>query len=135
VQVYNPPVSCGGFCIMFRITRTLLLVLLVTAPLSAVAGLECGYLYGTRQTAIRLAQSGWSFQDVLNISLDQPYYRNITDQERVFLIRVVQEAYFSRGDPVSPLIVDFCQAEIARQNAAKPAGGAPAQGGSPGPAE
>jgi hypothetical protein len=135
VQVYNPPVSCGGFCIMSRIVRTLLLVLLVTAPLSAAAGLECGYLYGTRQTAIRLAQSGWSFQDVLNISFDQPYYRNLTDQERVFLIRVVQEAYYSRGDPVSPLITDFCQAEIARQNAAKPAGDAPAQGGSPGPAK
>jgi hypothetical protein len=113
----------------------LLMGALVMAPLSAVAGLECGYLYGTRQTAIRLAQSGWSFQDVLNISFDQPHYRNIIDQERVFLIRVVQEAYYSRGDPVSPLITEFCQAEIARQNAAKPAGDAPTQGGAPGPAK
>lgn len=103
------------------------------APATASADLECGYLMGTRQTAIRLAQSGWRFQDVLNESLNQPYYRNLTPQESELVIRVVQEAYTSPPGSVSELVVGYCQAEIARKNAAQAGGATPAQPDSPTP--
>jgi len=111
---------------MSRFTRFVLLALLGMAPPFAFAELECGYLIGTRQTAIRLAQSGWSFPDVLNETLNHPNYRNITRDEREFVIRVVQEAYTSPLNATSTLVVGFCQDEIARKNAAKAGGTAPA---------
>jgi hypothetical protein len=107
--------------------------MLAAAPSIAGEELECGYLYGTRQTAIRLAQAGWSFPDVLRLSLDHPNYRNITREERELVIRVVQDAYFSPRDDVSPLILNFCQAALERQNAGK--AGAPAGSATPAAAE
>ena len=94
-----------------------------------MAELECGYLMGTRQTAIRLTQAGWPFPDILQHSLDHPNYRNITHQERELVIRVVQEAYTSPPGNVSTLVLNYCQAEIERKNAAK--AGAPARGDPP----
>ena len=111
---------------MHRPLAICLLTLGAAAPSIAVAELECGYLIGTRQTAIRLAQSGWSFPDVLNESLNHPNYRNITRDEREFVIRVVQEAYTSPPNATSTLVIGFCQDEIARKNAAKAGGPAAA---------
>jgi len=119
---------------MHRPLAICLLTLGAAAPSIAVAELECGYLAGTRQTAIRLAQAGWPFPDILRQSLDHPNYRNITREERELVIRVVQEAYTSPRDDVSPLVLNFCQEEIARKNAAKAGGTAPAQGDSTTPA-
>lgn len=99
--------------------------MLAVAPSIAMAKLECGYLIGTRQTAIRLTQAGWSFPQILQHSLDHQNYRNITREEREFVIRVVQEAYSSPPGNVSTMVLNFCQAEIDRKNAAK--AGAPAQ--------
>ena len=114
-----------------RRLRSLLLAALSLAPFGAAAELECGYLMGTRQTAIRLAQAGWPFPDVLNESLNHPNYRNITREERELVIRVVQEAYVSRTDDVSPLVLNYCQAEIDRKSAGKPAGQPPAKSDPP----
>jgi len=104
---------------MAALLRRILLAALTAAPGAAVAELECGYLMGTRQTASRLALAGWHFPDVLRESLDHPNYRNITHQERELVIRVVQEAYTAPREPVSTLVLNFCQAEIERKNAAK----------------
>ena len=104
---------------MTALLRRILLAVLTAVPSAALAELECGYLLGTRQTAIRLAQSGWHFQDVLRESLNHPNYRNITHQEREFVIRVVQEAYTSPPNSTSELVLGFCQQEIERKNAAK----------------
>jgi hypothetical protein len=109
--------------------RSVLIALLSAAPSIAMAELECGHLMGTRQTAIRLTQAGWPFPDILQHSLDHPNYRNITRQERELVIRVVQEAYTSPPGNVSPLVLNYCQAEIERKNAAK--AGAPARGDPP----
>lgn len=109
--------------------RYIFLVILSMAPSIAMAELECGYLIGTRQTAIRLTQAGWSFPNILQRSLDHPNYRNITREERELVMRVVQEAYTSPPGNVSTLVLDYCQAEIDRKNAAK--AGAPAREDSP----
>ena len=114
-----------------RQLRSFVLAALSLAPFGAAAELECGYLMGTRQTAMRLAQAGWPFPDVLNETLNHPNYRNITPQERELVIRVVQEAYASPGDQVSPLVLNYCQAEIERKDAGKSAKPAPAQGDPP----
>jgi len=112
---------------MHRPFAICLLTLGAAVPSTAVAELECGYLMGTRQTAIRLTQAGWPFPDILQHSLDHPSYRNISREERELVIRVVQEAYTSPRDNVSTLLLNFCQAEIDRKNAAKKREGGPAQ--------
>jgi hypothetical protein len=116
---------------MTVLARNFALAMLVTFPLVAVAELECGYLIGTRQTAIRLAQAGWPFPDVLRQSLDHPNYRNITREERELVIRVVQEAYSSPPSATSQIVLPFCQAEIERKNAAQKGEGAPKSSDSP----
>jgi hypothetical protein len=116
---------------MTFLARNFALALLVTFPTVALAELECGYLFGTRQTAIRLAKAGWSFPDVLRLSLDHPNYRDITRQERELVIRVVEQAYASPVDDPSPLVMDYCQAEAARKDAAKKGEGAPQDSDSP----
>jgi len=105
--------------------------MLVTFSSVAVAELECGYLIGTRQTAIRLAQAGWPYPDVLRQSLDHPNYRSITREERELVIRVVQEAYTSPPNATSQIVLPFCQAEIERKNAARKGEGAPQGSNSP----
>jgi len=102
--------------------RHILLAALTITSGAAMADLECGYLIGTRQTAIRLAQAGWPFPDVLNETLNHPNYRNITREERELVIRVVQEAYTSPPNSTSQIVLPFCQAEIERKNAAKQGG-------------
>jgi len=114
---------------MHRILGACLLSLGAVAPSIAIAELECGYLIGTRQTAIRLAQAGWSYPNVVQHSLDHPSYRNISREERELVIRVVQEAYTSPPNSISQIVLPFCQAEIERKNAAK--AGAPATGDTP----
>jgi len=109
---------------MAALLRRILLAALTATPAAAAAELECGYLIGTRQTAIRLAQAGWRFPDVLNESLNHPNYRDITPQERELVIRVVQEAYTSPPNSTSQIVLPFCQAEIERKNAAKKGGAA-----------
>ncbi len=101
----------------------------LAVPSIAIAELECGYLIGTRQTAIRLARAGWSFPNVLQHSLDHQNYRNITREERELVIRVVQEAYTAPPNATSQIVLPFCQAEIERKNATK--AGAPKGGDSP----
>ena len=120
---------------MRRLLAVCLLALGAVAPSVAVAELECGYLIGTRQTAVRLARLGWSFQDVLRESLNHPNYRNITQGEREFVIRVVQEAYAAPPSATSQLVLGYCQEEVARKNAAKTGGAGPGQGGAPAPAK
>jgi hypothetical protein len=116
---------------MTFLARNLALAMLVTFSSVAVAELECGYLIGTRQTAIRLAHAGWPFPDVLRQSLDHPNYRNITREERELVIRVVQEAYSSPPNATSQIVLPFCQAEIERKNAAQKGAGAPKGSDSP----
>ncbi len=116
---------------MFRIARLLSLAMLVGTPSIAMAELECGYLYGTRQTAIRLTKAGWPFPDILRLSLDHPNYRNITREERELVIRIVQEAHAAPVDNVSTLVLNYCQAEAARKDAAKAHAG---KAGEPAPA-
>jgi len=114
-----------------RLLASCLLTLGTVAPSIAIAELECGYLYGTRQTAIRLTQAGWPFPEILRQSLDHPNYRNITREERELVIRVVQDAYTSPRDDVSPLILNYCQSEIERKNAGKAREGPPAKAAAP----
>ena len=117
---------------MAVLLRRILLAALAAAPGAAAAELECGYLMGTRQTASRLALAGWPFPDVVNESLNHPNYRNITRQERELVIRVIEEAYRAPREPVSPLVLNYCQAEIDRKNAAKKEGAAAGSAPAPG---
>jgi hypothetical protein len=116
---------------MIVLARSFALATMVTFSSVAVAELECGYLIGTRQTAIRLAQAGWPYPDVLRQSLDQPNYRSITREERELVIRVVQEAYTSPPNATSQIVLPFCQAEIERKNAARKGEGATQGSNSP----
>jgi hypothetical protein len=98
--------------------RTLLLpVLLALLPVSVAAqdkALEavCGELFGARQTAIRMRDSGFPVQIAINETLARPEWRDAPMQQQQYAVRVVQEAYLAPAQKESELIREVCRAAI-----------------------
>ena len=95
----------------------LLFALYALLPLSVAAqdkALEaaCGDLFGARQTAIRMRDSGFPVQVAINETLARPEWRNAPMQHQQYAVRVVQEAYFAPGLKESDLIRQVCRAAI-----------------------
>ena len=98
--------------------RLILLVALV-AFLPGIAGAQdkaleavCGELFGARQTAIRMRDSGFPMQVTLNETLARPEWRNAPMQHQSLAVRVVQEVYFAPGQPESEVVRETCRRAI-----------------------
>ena len=93
------------------------LALLALLPVSVAAqdkALEatCGELFGARQTAIRMRDSGFPLQDAINETLARPEWRTASMQHQQLAVRVVQEAYFAPALKSSEIVRDVCRTAI-----------------------
>ena len=77
-------------------------------PMEAV----CGDLFGARQTAIRLRDSGFALQVAINETLARPEWRNASMQNQQLAVRVVQEAYFAPELRSSNVVREVCRSAI-----------------------
>lgn len=99
--------------------KRLLLSLLLPGALTGVASAQdktmeavCGELFGARQTAIRMRDSGFPLQVTLNETLARPEWRNASMQHQQLAVRVVQEAYFAPRLPNSEVVREVCREAI-----------------------
>jgi hypothetical protein len=85
--------------------RWLLVLTLVSSAGAASAQTEqfCLQLFGTRETAIRMAQTGFPVETTVRETFARKEWRDATPEERGWAIRVIQEAYESPG-PSSEVI-------------------------------
>ena len=95
----------------------LLAALVATLPDAVLAqdkALEatCGELFGARQTAIRMRDSGFPLQTAINETLARPEWRTASMQDQQLAVRVVQEAYLAPALKESDLIREVCRAAI-----------------------
>jgi hypothetical protein len=98
--------------------RSLLLAALLAAlpvcsfaqdkPMEAV----CGDLFGARQTAIRMRDSGFAMQIAINETLARPEWRNAPMQHQQLAVRVVQEAYLAPQLKISQVVSEVCRSAI-----------------------
>jgi hypothetical protein len=93
------------------------LALLALLPVSVAAqdkALEavCGELFGARQTAVRMRDSGFPLQNAINETLARPEWRDASMQHQQLAVRVVQEAYTAPGQKESELIREVCRAAL-----------------------
>jgi len=80
-------------------SRWLLLASLVSWTGAASAQTEqlCAQLFGTRETAIRMAQTGFPVETTVRETFARKEWRDATPEDRGWAIRVIQEAYESPG--------------------------------------
>jgi hypothetical protein len=98
--------------------RTFLFAALVATLPDAVLAQDktmeavCGDLFGARQTAIRMRDSGFPLQTTLNETLARPEWLTASMQHQQLAVRVVQEAYFSPALKSSEVVRDVCRSAI-----------------------
>jgi hypothetical protein len=98
--------------------RTLLFAALVaTLPDAALAqdkAMEavCGDLFGARQTAIRMRDSGFPLQVTINETLSRPEWRTASMQHQQLAVRVVQEAYHAPALKSSEVVREVCRTAL-----------------------
>ncbi|MCX7891386.1 MAG: hypothetical protein N2544_03315 [Burkholderiales bacterium] len=87
-------------------TRLLVLLALGSPAAGALAQTEalCAQLFGTRQTAMRMAETGFAFDTTVRETLARKEWRDATPEERGWAVRVIQEAYEAPG-PSSQVIL------------------------------
>lgn len=95
----------------------LTVLLLVALPGAAPAqdkAMEavCGELFGARQTAIRMRDSGFPLQTTLNETLARPEWRSASMQHQQLAVRVVQEAYLAPQLQSSEVVREVCRKAI-----------------------
>lgn len=100
---------------MKRLLRRL--VPLALLPISVAAqdmALEavCGNLFGARQTAVRMRDSGFTLQNAINETLARPEWRTASMQHQQLAVRVVQEAYHAPGLKSSEVVREVCRTAI-----------------------
>ena len=100
---------------MKRLLRRLALLALL--PVSVAAqdkALEavCGDLFGARQTAIRMRDSGFTLQNAINETLARPEWRTASMQHQQLAVRVVQEAYHAPALKSSEVVREVCRTAI-----------------------
>jgi len=91
--------------------------LVATLPDAALAqdkALEaaCGELFGARQTAIRMRDSGFPLQTAINETLARPEWRTASMQHQQLAVRVVQEAYFAPALKSSEVVREVCRSAL-----------------------
>ncbi|HET9042077.1 MAG TPA: hypothetical protein VFN70_02960, partial [Burkholderiales bacterium] len=95
--------------------RTVLVAVLVaTLPdvvLAQDKALEavCGNLFGARQTAVRMRDSGFTLQNAINETLARPEWRTASMQHQQLAVRVVQEAYHAPALKSSEVVREVCR--------------------------
>lgn len=57
----------------------------------------CAQLFGTRETAMRMAQTGFPVETTVRETFARKEWRDATPEDRGWAIRVIQEAYESPG--------------------------------------
>jgi hypothetical protein len=72
----------------------------------------CGDLFGARQTAIRMRDSGFPLQVTINETLARPEWRNATMQHQQLAVRVLQEAYSAPQLRSSEVVREVCRKAI-----------------------
>jgi hypothetical protein len=72
----------------------------------------CGDLFGARQTAIRMRDSGFPLQVTLNETLARPEWRNAPMQHQQLAVRVVQEVYLAPQLQRSEVVREVCRKAI-----------------------
>lgn len=72
----------------------------------------CGDLFGARQTAMRMRDSGFPLQVTLNETLARPEWRNATMQHQQLAVRVVQEVYSAPQLQSSEVVREVCRKAI-----------------------
>jgi hypothetical protein len=72
----------------------------------------CGELFGARQTAIRMRDSGFPLQTAINETLARPEWRTASMQHQQLAVRVVQEAYFAPALKSSEVVREVCRSAI-----------------------
>ncbi|HSD40595.1 MAG TPA: hypothetical protein VLD36_01900 [Burkholderiales bacterium] len=72
----------------------------------------CGELFGARQTAIRMRDSGFPLQTAINETLARSEWRNASTQHQQLAVRVVQEAYFAPELKTSNVVSEVCRSAI-----------------------
>jgi hypothetical protein len=100
---------------MKRLLRRLaLLALLPVAAAAQDQALEavCGNLFGARQTAIRMRDSGFTLQNAINETLARPEWRTASMQHQQLAVRVVQEAYHAPALKSSEVVREVCRTAI-----------------------
>lgn len=92
----------------------LLLVVLPGAAPAQDKAMEavCGELFGARQTAIRMRDSGFPMQTTLNETLARPEWRSVPMQHQQLAVRVVQEAYLAPQLQSSEVVREVCRKAI-----------------------
>lgn len=93
------------------------LALLALLPVSVAAqdkALEavCGDLFGARQTAIRMRDSGFPLQTTINETLARPEWRTASMQHQQLAVRVVQEAYRAPALKSSEVVREVCRTAL-----------------------
>jgi hypothetical protein len=94
-----------------------LAALLAALPFPAAAqdkALEavCGNLFGARQTAVRMRDSGFTLQNAINETLARAEWRNASMQHQQLAVRVVQEAYSAPALKSSEIAREVCRTAI-----------------------
>jgi|MudIll2142460700_1097286.scaffolds.fasta_scaffold24591_3 hypothetical protein len=86
-------------------TRLALLLALASGSGAVLAQTEqfCLQLFGTRETAMRMAQTGFPVETTVRETFARKEWREATPEERGWAVRVIQEAYESPG-PSSEVI-------------------------------
>lgn len=72
----------------------------------------CGDLFGARQTAIRMRDTGFPIQVAINETLARPEWRGASMQHQQLAVRVVQEAYFAPELKSSQVVSEVCRSAI-----------------------
>jgi hypothetical protein len=72
----------------------------------------CGQLFGARQTAMRMRDSGFSPQIAINETLARPEWKNASMQHQQLAVRVVQEVYVAPQLQSSEVIREVCRRAI-----------------------
>jgi hypothetical protein len=72
----------------------------------------CGNLFGARQTAVRMRDSGFTLQNAINEMLARPEWRTASMQHQQLAVRVVQEAYHAPALKSSEVVREVCRTAI-----------------------
>ena len=98
--------------------RTVLVAVLVATLPDVVLAQDkaldavCGNLFGARQTAVRMRDSGFTLQNAINETLARPEWRTASMQHQQLAVRVVQEAYHAPALKSSEVVREVCRTAI-----------------------
>jgi hypothetical protein len=72
----------------------------------------CGQLFGARQTAVRMRDSGFPLQTTLNETLARQEWRSAPMEHQQLAVRVVQEVYRAPQLQSSEVVREVCRKAV-----------------------